>query len=107
VETPAGGDVSVGGAVASRAKVHLAGLSPDEVAVELYAGKLDAHENFTSAVATLMKAISCEGDVHTFETSYGPCIQSGLHGYTVRVRPVNRDSSSALVPGCFTWAGTP
>ena len=107
VETPAGAEVSVGGAVTSRAKVRLAGLSPDEVAVELYAGKLDAHENFTNAVATLMTAISREGDVHTFETSYGPCVQSGLHGYTVRVRPVNQDSSSALVPGCFTWAGTP
>jgi len=106
VETAATGIVAVGGAVTSRAKVRLAGLSPDEVAVELYAGKLDAHENFTSAVATLMKAISHEGDLHVFETSYGPCAQSGLHGYTVRVRPVNRESCTELVPGCFTWAET-
>jgi starch phosphorylase len=104
VETPGGGEVSVGGGVASRAKVRLGALSPDEVAVELYAGKLDAHENITSAIAVLMQAIGREGDLHVFETSYGPCAESGLHGYTVRVVPFH-NSLTAVVPGCITWAG--
>ena len=46
---------------------------------------------------------SGEGDLHVFETSYGPCAESGLHGYTVRVRPVH-ESDAMLVPGCITWA---
>jgi starch phosphorylase len=105
VETPACGAVSVGDGVVSRARVQLGALSPHEVAVELYAGKLDAHENFTGAIATLMKAVAREGDVHVFETSYGPCAESGMHGCTVRVKPVHRDSDPDVLPGCITWAG--
>ncbi len=105
VETPNNGAVAVGDGVASRARVQLGALSPDEVAVELYAGKLDAHENFTGAIATLMKAVAREGDVHVFETSYGPCAESGMHGCTVRVKPVHKDNETDIVPGCITWAG--
>jgi starch phosphorylase len=104
VETPGSGEVCVGSGVASRAKVRLGALSPDEVAVELYAGKLDAHENITRGIAVLMQAIGREGDLHVFETSYGPCAESGLHGYTVRVVPFH-NSLTAVVPGCITWAG--
>jgi len=103
VETPGDREVSVGDGVASRAAVRLGGLSVEDVAVELYAGKLDAHCNFTEAIATLMHAVSGEGDLRVFETSYGPCAESGLHGYTVRVRPVH-ESDATLVPGCITWA---
>ena len=105
VETSGAVPISVGAGVASRVKVHLGALSPEEVAVELYAGRLDAHDNITDGLAMLMKAVAREGDVHVFETSLGPCAESGLHGYTVRVRPCHRDSSTAFVPGCITWAG--
>jgi starch phosphorylase len=105
VETQASGEVSVGGELTSRVKVRLGALAPEEVAVELYAGKLDAHENFTNAVATLMRAVAREGELHVFETSYGPCAESGLHGYTIRVQPFHRESKTELVPGCITWAG--
>jgi len=96
--------VPVGAGVASRVKVHLGTLSPEEVAVELYAGRLDSHENITGGLACLMRAVAREGDLHIFETTYGPCAESGLHGYTVRVRPHQADSSAALMPGCITWA---
>ena len=105
VEAPGEGEVSVGDGVASRATVRLGGLAPEDVAVELYAGKLDAHSNFTQAIATLMHAVSGDGDLRVFETSFGPCAESGLHGYTVRVRPIHRESDTTLVPGCITWAG--
>ncbi len=105
VETrAASGEVSVGSELTSRVKVRLGGLAPEEVAVQLYAGKLDAHENFTNGIATLMNAVAQEGDLHVFETSYGPCAESGLHGYTVRVMPFHRESNTDLVPGCITWA---
>jgi starch phosphorylase len=104
VEMPGDGLVSVGAGVPSRAKVHLGPLSPEEVAVELYAGRLDAHENITHGLAMLMRAVAQEGDLHVFETLYGPCAESGLHGYTVRVRPSHQDADLALLPGCMTWA---
>jgi starch phosphorylase len=105
VETRSEGEVCVGGAVQSRAKVRLGPLSPDEVAVELYAGKLDSEENITGGIIRLMQAIAREGDLHIFETSFGPCAESGRHGYTVRVKPIHRESNTEIVPGCLTWAG--
>jgi len=80
VETQSGGELSVGCEVKSRAKVRLGPLSPDEVAVELYAGKLDTEENITGGIAKLMQAIAREGDLHVFEASFGPCAESGRHG---------------------------
>jgi starch phosphorylase len=105
VETRGAGEISVGGEVRSRAKVCLGSLSPEDVAVELYAGKLDTDENITGGIVRLMQAIAREGDVHIFETSFGPCAESGRHGYTVRVKPSHPDSNTEAVPGCLTWAG--
>jgi len=104
VETPGTRQISVGGGVASRVSVRLGSLSPNEVAVELYAGRVDAHANITGAVAVRMHVTGREGDLHVFETSYGPCVESGLHGYTVRVAPLHPNSIPAIVPGCITWA---
>jgi starch phosphorylase len=104
VETRTDGEVSVGGEVKSRAKVRLGPLSPDEVAVELYAGRLDTNENITGGIVRLMQAVAQEGDLHVFETSYGPCAESGRHGYTIRVKPHYRDSNAEFMPGCLTWA---
>ena len=105
VETRSESEVSVGGEVKSRAKVWLGPLSPDEVSVELYAGKLDTEENITGGIVRLMQAVAREGDLHIFETSFGPCVESGRHGYTVRVKPFHRESNTEIVPGCLTWAG--
>ncbi len=105
VETRGETELSVGGEVTSRAKVSLGHLSPDEVSVEIYAGKLDTEENITGGIAKLMQAVAREGDLDVFETSFGPCAESGRHGYTVRVKPFHRESRTEIVPGCLTWAG--
>lgn len=105
VETRGQLEVSVGGEVMSRAKVRLGPLSPEEVAVELYSGKLDAEQNITGGIVRLMHAIDREGDLHVFEASFGPCADSGRHGFTVRVKPYHRESRTEIVPGCLTWAG--
>ncbi len=104
VETAGNHEVSVGKEVATRAKIRLGDLSPEDVAVELYAGRLDTDENITGGIARLMAAVAREGDLHVFETAFGPCPESGRYGYTVRVKPSHRDSDAALVPGCITWA---
>ncbi len=105
VEPPGQSEVSVGGEIKSRAKVHLGALSPEDVAVELYAGRLDTCENITGGLIRLMQAVAREGDLHVFETAFGPCPESGRYGYTVRVKPFHRDSDPVLVAGCITWAG--
>jgi starch phosphorylase len=104
VETAGNHEVSVGKEVTTRAKIRLGALSPEDVAVELYSGRLDTDENITGGIARLMAAVAREGDLHVFETAFGPCPESGRYGYTVRVKPSHRDSDAALVPGCITWA---
>jgi starch phosphorylase len=105
VEAPGPGEVPVGCEIQSRARIRLGALSPEDVAVELYAGRLDTDENITGGIARLMQAVAREGDLHVFETAFGPCPESGRYGYTVRVKASHGDSDPALVPGCITWAG--
>jgi starch phosphorylase len=105
VDTDGDSEVSVGSAIRSRAKIRLGALSPEDVAVELYAGRLDTEENITGGLIRLMEAVAQEGDLHVFETAFEPCAESGRYGYTVRVKPFHRGSESMLIPGCITWAG--
>jgi starch phosphorylase len=105
VDTAGDSEVSVGSAIRSRAKIRLGALSPEDVAVELYAGRLDTEENITGGLIRLMEAVAQEGDLHVFETAFEPCAESGRYGYTVRVKPFHRGSESMLIPGCITWAG--
>jgi starch phosphorylase len=79
-------------------------LSPDEVTAELYCGRLDARQEFASAVPIAMRPTGTDNHAYTFEAVYGPCEQSGLLGYTVRVMPHHRDLTSPFLPGYVTWA---
>lgn len=98
------GEIQVGSQIVVRAQVHLGALSPDDVSVELYWGKLDAKGHFCDAVALAMKHQSVEGDLHVFEATHGPCTESGLIGYTVRVLPFHKDLTTPFLPGYVTWA---
>ena len=96
--------IQVGSKVVARARIHLAPLSPDEVAVELYCGKLDTKGEFGDAVTVAMRHVGTEGEFHTFEATYGPITQSGQTGYTVRVLPYHKDLTGSFLPGYVTWA---
>ncbi len=107
VESVANGmpeEIEVGGRIVVRAKVHLGSLSPGDVSVELYWGRLDAKGDFCEPVALAMKHVGQEGETHVFEASHGPCTDSGLMGYTVRVLPYHQDLTSPFLPGYVTWA---
>ncbi|MCW5981517.1 MAG: alpha-glucan family phosphorylase [Bryobacteraceae bacterium] len=98
------GEIEVGSSVSVRAKVHLGDLTPEEVTAELYWGRLDPREEFVSAIPIPMRPTGKENHLCTFEATYGPCEQSGLLGYTVRVMPHHKDLTSPFLPGYVTWA---
>ncbi len=104
VESDMPGEIQVGSEGVIRAKVALGQLSPAEVAVELYWGKVDTNGNFSSAVVVAMHHTGREGDLDVFEITHGPGSQSGLVGYTVRVLPHHKDLTSPFLPGYVTWA---
>jgi glycogen phosphorylase len=91
--------------VQARARVQLGTLSPDDVVVELYSGRLDSQGNITAAESSPMRVVRAAGNgAHLYESSASAWHASGLHGYTIRVLPHHRYLNSPFVPGLITWA---
>jgi starch phosphorylase len=79
-------------------------LAPEEVAVELYLGRLNADGEFTDPLAIPMRVAGGGGGRWTFEALTVPCRHSGTHGYTVRVMPFHPDEPRTMIPGVIAWA---
>ncbi len=94
-----------GSTICVRAWIDLGDIGPDDVAVELYMGRLDAAGEIVDATTTLMQAVGLEGDsTYLFEANSVPCLKSGLQGYTVRVLPHHPDLTTRFLPGLIVWA---
>ena len=97
-------EMEVGSRVHVRTWVHLGPLTPDDVSVELYMGRVDANGDLVDAGAAAMRPVGPDGEgVYVFETNGVACDDNGLHGYTVRVLP-NPELSPRLLPGLIAWA---
>jgi len=104
VEGSAADCVPVGGSAQVTAFVELGALSPDDIAVELYFGRLNAQGDIVDATAAPMR-VTGQGAARAFSFSgEASCLQSGRHGYTVRVRPAHADLPAPLLPGFILWA---
>jgi len=98
-------DLKVGERMTVRVRVHLGELSPGDVNVELYVGRLSAAQEILDAVTTRMEATGeRSGNTWVFEGHASPCSRSGRHGYTIRVLPCHPDLTAAFLPGLITWA---
>ena len=98
-------DVQVGGEFRVQAKVYLGALTPDEVAVELYMGHVDAAGEIMEAESTPMQAAGPEGEgTYIYQASAVTLRGSGLFGYTLRVLPRHPDLTTPLLPGLIVWA---
>jgi starch phosphorylase len=96
--------ISVTRAMPVRAKVHLGRLSPPDVVVELYVGRVDMQGDLVEGESVVMRSSSRDSHGnygYEVETSI---VKSGLHGFTVRVRPNHPDMSSTFIPGLICWA---
>jgi len=102
-----GASPTVGQNVRTRARVDLAGLSPDDVSVELYVGRVDAAGQLVQAKPVAMHLVGPADDgVYVFEANAALWRGSGLNGYTVRVLPSHPDLSTPFQPGLITWASS-
>jgi starch phosphorylase len=98
-------DLPVGSHLHVRARLQLGALTPDQVAVELYVGRLDADGDLTGAYTIPMEPDGPgQGGIWTFDAATVPCLRSGMHGYTVRITPFHPDAPKAFLPGVITWA---
>ncbi len=96
--------VSVSSGVRVQAQVHLGALTPNDVIVELYFGRVDNKGEIVNGSAIEMKSNNLIGDgTYAYVVETAPR-HSGRHGFTIRVRPNHPDLSSAFVPGLICWA---
>jgi len=96
--------VKVGMQIPLRASVSLGELSPEDVRVELYMGKLSAQHEIQEATTLPLQHQSRDGEgKHTFIGEY-PCTSSGSYGYTLRVVPHHPDLKDSLELGLVRWA---
>jgi starch phosphorylase len=110
VEDGPGRALLVGANFGARARIQLGPLTPDDVAVELYLGRLDPAGEILEAGLTPMPPNGRDAQGrYLFEATSVPCSKSGLHGFTIRVRPHHPDLPGAeggtpFLPGLIAWA---
>jgi starch phosphorylase len=103
VSADGNGPRRIGEGVPVSADVRLGSVQPGEVAVEVYYGPLDAQRDIAAAsVRPLQLGEEVSPGVHRFLGTV-PCERTGLHGFTVRVRPAHPDANNLLVTGLLTW----
>ncbi len=86
------------------ATVHLGELTPQDVAVELYLGRVDPAGDIQEGQALVMQHESQDGGEHVFAAHGVSYRASGTRGLTVRLRPSHPDLVPQLVPELITWA---
>ncbi|MEW6755330.1 MAG: alpha-glucan family phosphorylase [Candidatus Latescibacterota bacterium] len=105
VEASPPSPLKVGMQVPVKAMVQLGELTPDEVRVELYMGRLNAQHEIEEPVTLPLRHVCEETDgVHVFQGEY-PCARPGTHGYTLRVVPYHPDLRRPVELGLARWAG--
>ena len=105
VENGPDSKIALGISMPVRAQVHLGQLSPKDVIVELYLGRVNMAGDLVDGQAVVMQpgeARSAGIYDYSVETAVA---RSGLHGFTVRVRPSHPDLPVRFIPGLICWAG--
>jgi glycogen phosphorylase len=94
--------LSVGDTISIKALVHLAGLSPDDVAVELYSGRLSSQGEIEGGRPLEMSPCGMEGQ-NTVYCAHVVCETTGRLGYTLRILPKHRGLVHPYLPGLIKW----
>jgi starch phosphorylase len=105
VSIDGGRELKVGDKITARAVVELGNLTPDDVTVQLYMGRVNTDDEIVDAEITPMVPVKSKGgSPNKFEVQEIICRKSGLYGFTVRVLPLNMDMVTSFLPGLITWA---
>ena len=105
IEADDGRDLQVGGFLNVRARVHLGGVSPQDVAVELYHGRVDPTGELVEGACDEMK-LPEDGVVDGGSAWFAgriPCVRSGQHRYAVRVVPRHQGLPHRFDTGLILW----
>ena len=103
IHTDAAPIMQRGDTVNVTARVELAGLAPEDVAVELYHGGISSQGDIVNPERQEMacaKRLDQSWSYHVAVT----CSKTGQHGYAVRILPKHPDLVHPFLPGLVRWA---
>jgi len=96
-------EYAVGAELPVRAAVKLGKITPDDVAVQIYEGKLDPrHQIQKPTIIEMTCESSDDTGVHHYVGSI-PCRDAGLHGCVLRILPRHEDITSPHDTGLILW----
>jgi glycogen phosphorylase len=93
----------VGDSIPVQATVDIGKLTPQDVTVEIYYGRLDENGEFAERNTAEMEPVETM-DHRLVYRGLVPCSDTGRFGYTVRVLPSRRRLENRFVMGLLTWA---
>lgn len=96
--------LKVGMQVPLRAAVALGELAPEDVRVEIYAGRLNAQHEFAQTEVYPLELAGRNGDGTYHFAGTFTCAAAGSYGYTLRVVPSHPDLQNPLEMGLVHWA---
>ncbi|HVO44113.1 MAG TPA: alpha-glucan family phosphorylase, partial [Aggregatilineales bacterium] len=104
VKAEGDGTIPIGGDQEVHAWVDLGNLTPDDVSVQVYTGRLDTTDNIVPGTAIEMNpAGTHQGTVWEFVTRVA-YKETGKHGISVRVLPCHEDLPLPYQRGLIRWA---
>lgn len=95
-------DVKVNQPICVKTKLNLAGLTPADVQVELYQGKVDQYNHIVDGEPVIMDYVGEEGNIslYTADITY---TASGMQGLSLRVLPKHKNLSDPHKLGLILW----
>jgi len=96
-------EILVGKSIKVEVKVRLGTLSPEDVTVEAYYGRLNHQGDFSERNTIPLKILENRDGVYVFKGDI-PCEGSGRFGYTVRIMPSFERLENRFSMGLVSWA---
>lgn len=96
-------NIKMGDALLVSAEIYLENLSPEDVTVEIFFGKLSYKEEINDPETIKMEVEKSENNIYIYKGSI-PCNISGKNGYSVRILPYNKYLKRKFLPNYIKWA---
>ncbi len=97
-------DLRVGSSFTARSLVHLGELTPSDVSVDLYVGRVDAKGHLGKARAVALAPGDSAGAEGVWFEGKVTTEESGRYGYSVRVLPKHEDLGNPYAMNLVLWS---
>lgn len=101
-------EFDLGESIRLSARIVLGTLAPDDVSAEVLLGRVDSHGEIAEpAIIPMHARKQSESGSYLFEALVQGPVNSGLHGYAIRILPRDCGCFNPLWTGLMRWAESP